>query len=179
MNWRLTFVAVLIVASALVFPGEWAAAQTPEQPTYSSFSQYLRAHGYNVTDAEAEYLDRDEAVQAVYGQGLWNVHLLSMMDPAQRNDEWRQALVSELTRLIEAEPSATPPAPASLQRHRELGLAQRTQAREAARQWLAGVQANDPEWLERGGDAWRAALQAMENWQQELLARFPPTQAQP
>ena len=179
MIWRLTTLVALTLASALLHSPGPAAAQTPEQPAITSFSQYLRVQGYNVTDAEAQYLDQDEAVQAVYGQALWNVHLLSLVEPAQRNDEWRQALVAELNRLIEADPSVTPQAPASLQRHRELGIAHRSRMRDAARQWLAGVQASDPEWLERGGDAYRAALQAMESWQQELLARFPPPQAQP
>jgi hypothetical protein len=58
-------------------------------------------------------------------------------------------------------------------------VAHRTQVRDAARQWLAAVQAGEAEWLERGGDAYRAALQSMEGWQQELMARFPPPQAQP
>jgi hypothetical protein len=44
----------------------------------------------------------------LFAQALWNVHLLSLVDAEQRNDEWRQALVGELNRLIEADPSATP-----------------------------------------------------------------------
>ena len=177
-SW-IKMLALLALTTALLAGVGSAAAQEAEQPQITSFSQLLRTNGYTLSDAEAQYLDADEQFQLTYAQGLWNVHLLSLVDPAQRNDEWRQAIVGELNRLVAADPSAAPQAPASLQRHRELGMAQRSQVREAARQWLAAVQASDPEWLERGGDAYRAALQGLESWQQELLVRFPPPQAQP
>jgi hypothetical protein len=179
LTWWPKFLALVALTAALLVGGGAALAQETEQPELTSFSQFLRANGYTVSDPEAQYLDADEQFQLTYAQGLWNVHLLSLVEPEQRNDEWRQTLVTELNRLLAADPSAAPQAPASLQRHRELGMAQRSQVREAARQWLAAVQAGDPEWLERGGDAYRAALQGLENWQQELLVRFPPPQAQP
>ena len=98
------------------------------------------------------------------------------MDPSLRNDEWRQALEGELNRVIAMNPSEAPAAPPSLQRLRELGVEQRTFVWRAARQWLDGLQGGDAEWLQRGGDDFRAAMQGMANWQQELVSRFPPPQ---
>jgi hypothetical protein len=166
---------------SLGFVGSPAAlAQTTEaQPVIATFSQYLRATGHNLSAEEAVFLDADERIQAPFTLTMTNIQLLSRVDPAQRNDRWRQALVDELTRLLSLDPSASPPAPASLERVRELGIAQRTHVWRAARQWLDALQADDPEWLLRGDEEYRAALRDMSRWREELLARYPPPQVQP
>ena len=181
MSWRLILAAIISVLAAVTWNGRPAQAQGGEAaPAPSSFSQYLRTNGYSLSEAEVSYLDADERAQAVYSLGIMNVDLLSRVPPEQQNDQWRQALVEELTRLAQADPSAAPPAPPTLQRLRELAIAHRAHIQRAAQQWLAAVQAGDPDWMQRGGDEFRAAGEGFGDWQQELMARFPPpAQAQP
>jgi hypothetical protein len=175
--WRREILGIVLLLGALVGAGRPAAAQEATAP--ATFGEFLRAQGYDVTDAEIAYLNADEHVQVVYAEALLNVDALARVAPAEQSAEWRQALLGELTRLVEADPNATPPAPPSLARHRELGVTHRAQLQEAARQWLAGVQVDDPEWLQRGAEAFRAAMESLAGWQAELLARFPPPQGAP
>ena len=166
--------ALLSLASVSLLGSPAAIAQTVDPSTVTSFSQYLRAIGHNITPAEATFLDADERIQASFTQALVNVDLLSRVDPSLRNDEWRQALEGELNRVIAMNPSDAPAALHSPKRLRELGVEQRTYVWRAARQWLDGLQGGDPEWLQRGVDDFRAAMQGMANWQQEIVSRFPP-----
>jgi hypothetical protein len=154
-------------------------AQTGETPAITSFSQWLRANGFTLADQEAAFFDADEQVQAVYTISLTNVDLLSRADMNQRTDEWRQALIGELQRILATDPNGAPSAPPNLQPLRDLSVSQRTHMQRAARAWLDALQGGDPEWLARGGDEFRAGMQDLSNWQQELLARYPPPQAQP
>jgi len=182
------FMRRLILAIALIFtglavgPGAMRAfAQTADVPAApTSFGQFLRASGLNVTDAEITYLDADERLEQAYLLALTNLQLLAATPSEQQNDQWRQSLTAELNRIIGMDPSGVPPAPASLQRFRDLGVEHRQHVQRAAQQWLAGVQANDSQWNARGGDEERAAGDAYAAWMQELAVRFPPpAQEQP
>ncbi|HZU05817.1 MAG TPA: hypothetical protein VFB73_07585 [Chloroflexota bacterium] len=166
----------LLVVSAVT---AGAQAESPT-PTITSFSQYLRAIGHNLSPDEAAFFDADEPIQAAFTQPLVHLDLLVQVSPEQRNDQWRQAVLSELTRLVALDPSNAPPAPPRLQRLRELGIAQRTHVWRAARQWLEALEQDDPDWLERGGDEFRAARERMAEWQRELLSIYPyPQPSQP
>jgi hypothetical protein len=180
LHRRSTVLAILSLTSLLFLGSPAARAQTADAPpAITSLSQLLRAVGYDLSAAETAFFDADEQVQAAFAQSLAYVELLSAVDPAQRNDEWRQELVATLTRIVSLDPTASPQAPAHLERLRELAIAQRTHFWRAARQWLDAVQADDPDWVQRGVDEYRAGLQQMANWHQELLARYPPPQGQP
>ena len=177
MHWRLILTALLTLGVSPLFAPPGVSAQSADsQVPIATFSQYLRTQRHRLSDAETAFFDADEAVQTVYAQALVNVDLLSRVDPERRNDEWRQALLGELGRILATDPASAPAAPPNLQRLRELGIAQRTNMWAAARRWLDALQAGDPEWLQRGGDEFRAALQGMSNWQQELVALYPPPQ---
>jgi len=177
--WRRLALALFGFATLALVRGPDVAAQTADPPIITTFSQYLRANGYNVTDAESQFLDADEQIQAIYTQTLVNIDLLARVEAALRGDEWRQALAGELTRIVNMDPNGAPAAPPSLQRLRDLGIDQRTHMWRAARAWLDAVQAGDPEWLQRGGEEYRSGMAGMSSWQQELVSRYPPPQAEP
>jgi hypothetical protein len=174
---RLILVALLIVSGLTLGTAERALAQDASataQPT--SFSQFLRASGLDVSDAEMAYLDADERLEQAYLLALTNLQLLAATPAEQQNDQWRQSLTAELNRIIGMDPAGVPQAPPSLQRFRELGVEHRRHVQQAAQQWLSGVQAGDPQWNVRGADAERAAGESYTAWMQELAARFPPPQ---
>lgn len=177
--WRRLVLAAFGFASMTLLGGGGVAAQTADAPVIWTFSQYLRSNGYNISDAESQFLDADEQIQAVFTQTLVNVDLLSRAEAAMRNDDWRQALVGELRRLVNMDPNAAPVAPASLQRLRDLGVDQRLHMWRAARAWLDAVEAGDPEWLQRGSEEFRYGMAGMSSWQQELVSRYPPPQPEP
>jgi hypothetical protein len=177
---RLILVALLTVSVLALGSAERALAQNADataQPT--SFGQYLRANGLNVSDAELAYLDADERLEQAYLLALTNLQLLAATPAEQQNDQWRQSLTAELNRIVGLEPGGVPQAPASLQRFRELGVEHRQHLQRAAQQWLSGVQASDPQWNTRGADEERAAGESYAAWMQELAARFPPPQEAP
>jgi hypothetical protein len=174
LKWRSAILALLTVGwLAGGLPSEAAAQDTPAVMT---FSQFLRSQGFSVTDEEVAFLDADEQSQASFAQALVNVQMLAAIDPAARPAGWRDALVGELNRLISLNPEQTPPAPTRLQRLRELGVAQRAHLVAAVRQWLRALEAGNEEWWLQGSTDMEAAREAMANWQQELLARYPPPQ---
>ncbi|HZS00241.1 MAG TPA: hypothetical protein VFE37_16120 [Chloroflexota bacterium] len=171
---RLILVALLTL-SGLALGGARALAQdanTPAPPT--TFGQFLRASGLDVSDAELAYLDADERLEQGYLLALTNLQLLAATPAEQQNDQWRQSLTAELNRIIAMDPAGVPQAPPSLQRFRELGVEHRRHVQQAARLWLSGVEANDPQWNTRGADEERAAGESYTAWMQELAARFPP-----
>jgi hypothetical protein len=141
-----------------------------------TFSQGLRAQGYNLSDAEVAFLDADEQIQAVYVQALIALDLLSQVDADRRNDDWRQAVVTELQRVLALDPAAAPAAPENLQHFRELAIAFRRDVNAAASKWLEALQANDPEWLQRGLADYSSARRRLSDMQQELYTLYPPPQ---
>jgi hypothetical protein len=151
LSWQRHARLFLGAATLLLITAVGAAAQeTVQPPAASSFSQALRAQGHSLSDAEAAFLDADERLQATYIQALINIDLLSRVDAERRNDDWRQALTSELQRILGQDPSASPSPPSSLEQFRELAIAYRRDVHAAATKWMEAVGANDPEWLQRG-----------------------------
>jgi hypothetical protein len=172
---RLILVALLVFCGSALGSVERAVAQsadTAAAPT--SFGQFLRASGLTLSDSELAYLDADERLEQAYLLALTNLQLLVATPSEQQTDEWRQSLTSELNRIIAMDPAGVPPAPSSLERFRDLGVEHRRHVQQAARQWLAGVQAADPQWNVRGADEERAAGESYTAWMQELAVRFPP-----
>jgi hypothetical protein len=177
---RLILVATLILFGIAVDSAERALAQGADATAApTSFGQFLRASGLDVSDVEVAYLDADERLEQAYLLALTNLQLLTATPAEQQNDSWRQSLTSELNRIVGMDPAGVPQAPPSLQRFRELGVEHRRHVQQAARQWLAGVQAGDTQWNVRGADEERAAGEAYTAWMQELAVRFPPPQPEP
>lgn len=163
------------MVSLLAGSGAVALAQTPvPAPTAMTFSQALRSQGYSLSDAEVAFLDADEQIQAAYVQALISIDLLSQVDAERRNDDWRQAVQTELQRILAQDPAAAPSAPQSLQHFRELAIAFRRDVAAAATKWLEALQANDPEWLQRGLADYSSARRRLADMQQELYTLYPP-----
>ena len=101
MIWRREILGTVLLLGALLGAGQPAAAQEATAP--ATFGEFMRAQGYDVTDAEIAYLNADEHVQVVYAEALLNVDALARVAPAEQSAEWRQALLGELTRLAEAD----------------------------------------------------------------------------
>ncbi|HLH20931.1 MAG TPA: hypothetical protein VK066_00290 [Chloroflexota bacterium] len=175
---RLLLVALLTMTSLAVGGAQRVLAQDADATAApTTFGQFLRASGLTVSDAELAYLDADERLEQSYMLALTNLQLLAATPAEQQNDQWRQSLTAELNRLISMDPAGVPQAPPSLQRFRDMGIEHRRHIQQAAQQWLAGVQANDPQWNTRGADEERAAGESYTAWMQELAARFPPPQS--
>src|SRR4051794_11061689 len=147
------------------------APDTP--PEMLSASDFLRQAGFTVNDAEGAFLDADQIANLTFLASLFQVVSLAGPEGLPEGDT-RTGVVTELQRLIALDPAAVGAAPSSLQRLRELSIEQRRAIRQAAQNWLDGIQANDPSWRERGIESFGAAQQSLEAWQRELLTRYPP-----
>ncbi|HEY7063931.1 MAG TPA: hypothetical protein VII06_20800 [Chloroflexota bacterium] len=180
---RLILLALLLLSGLTVGGAERARAQDADASATATgpitYGQLLRANGFTVSDAEMAYLDADERLETGYLLALSSIQLLAATPPDQQTDAWRQSLTGELSRIIEMDPAGTPPAPPSLQHFRDLTTEHRRHAQQAARQWLAGVQAGDAQWAQRGADEERAAGESYAAFMQELAAHFPPPADQP
>jgi hypothetical protein len=177
MHRYFTTVVVILLASTLA-AGAWAtpALQSGDAgPPIVPLSQIIREAGHALSDAEAAYLDADQLVQAQYAAPLFRV--IGLAGPGTTGvpeGQVRLTIESELQSLAGLDPSAAPVAPPSLSRFRELAVEHRTALRRAAAAWLAGLQAADPDWRDRGAGDFAAAQQSLATWQQELLGRYPP-----
>jgi hypothetical protein len=178
---RLILVALLTICGLGLNGAGRALAQNADSTAApTSFGQFLRASGVTVSDAEMAYLDADERLEQGFLLALMNLQSLAATPAEQQTAEWRQSLTSELNRIVAMDPGGVPQAPPSLQQFRDLGVQHRQHVQQAARRWLEGVQAGDPQWNVRGADEERAAGESYAAWMQELAARFPlPQQEQP
>jgi hypothetical protein len=139
-------------------------------------SQSLQSQGHRLTPEEIAYLDADEAIQTLWVNAVGAIDLLSRTEPAARDQEWAQSMGNALGLLLSLDPAGAPAAPPSLQRLRELAVAQRTHYRAAATRWVEAMQSGDPDWPQRGMDEVRAGLQDLYRWQEELVTRYPRPQ---
>src|SRR5262249_639655 len=153
-----------VIASLFVLGCMWlpAAHAEPQQQVDLSqspmpISQIIRQAGYTLTDAEASYLDGEQQLQSQYVLPLTQVMTLAGAGSGVPEGATREVMVGELQRLTAMDPNASPSAPESLQALRELAVRQRAAIRRAASLWLEGLQAGDPEWRARGGDAFAEA----------------------
>jgi hypothetical protein len=163
------------IASSPTPVGAQAAggATDAAQPQATTISQYVRDQGHTLTPEETAYFDADEAIQTIYTQALVNIELLARAEPVPQTSEWAQSVARNLEVLIAIDPTAAPPAPASLQRFRDLVIEQRTHYRAAARQWWQAFQADEPDWRQRGLAEQGAGLQVLYTWQAEFATRYP------
>jgi hypothetical protein len=180
---KLGTVVALLAATLVAQPTAWASGQYQGAETATittvSPSQLIRQAGYTLTDAEAAYLDADQPIGQQYSTALLQVMALGGPNAGLPDSTLQPAVEAVLQRLAALDPSATPDAPDSLQRVRTLAVEQRQATQRAATAWLAALQAGDPNWWQAGADDLAAANLALQNWQQELAARYPPPQGQP
>jgi hypothetical protein len=180
---KLTTAVALLAATLFVQPTAWAGAQNQggDSATITTLgpSQLIRQAGYTLTDAEAAYLDADQQIGQQYSTALLQVVALGGPNAGLPDSAIQPALVAVLQRLLALDPAATPEAPASLETLRSMAVEQRQATQRAASAWLAALQAGDPNWWQAGADDFAAANQALQNWQQEFAARYPPPQGRP
>jgi len=148
------------------------------QPQATSISQYVRDQGYALTPEEIAFFDADEAIQSIYTQALVNIELLARAEPVPQTGEWAHSVARNLELLMAIDPTAAPPAPASLQRFRDLVVEQRTHYRAAATQWWQAFQADAPDWRQRGLAEQGAGLEVLYTWQAEFARRYPRNDGQ-
>lgn len=171
-------VAVLLIGQ----PTAWAG---PEHQggdvsiTTLSPSQLIRQAGYSLTDAEAAYLDADQPIGQQYSTALLQVMALAGPNAGLPDSAMQPAAEAVLQRLSALDPTAAPTAPDSLQRLRALAVDQRQAMQRAANAWLTALRAGDPNWWQAGANDLTAANQALQDWQQEFVGRYPPPQGQP
>lgn len=182
---RLSLVLLVLLASALPLGTPRVHAQLPPpwpgDPTQGmpSISQVIRQAGYALPDAEAAYLDADQAVQVQYMLPFAQVlRLAGPPDSGLPAAEHLAEIVALLQQVQALDPNAAPSAPPALERLRTLMVQHRAALQRVATAWLAALQAGDPEWRTRGADDFLAAQQALLEWQQELAARYPPPTAE-
>ena len=173
----LTFALIALPAAASAQGGSNASSPL-NLPPVMTVSQSLQQLGHTLSPDEIAFFDADEVIQTQYMQALVTIDLLARTAEADRNDEWRQNVLTALNQVANMDPSAAPSAPSALARLRELAVAQRTHYRNAARAWLTAFQANDAQWSERGTDEMLAGLQDLYRWQEALSTRYPRPQQQ-
>jgi hypothetical protein len=179
---KLVSIVALFAATLGGVPTVWAGVQQQGAEVTivtMSPSQLIRQAGYALTDAEAAYLDADQPIGQQYSTTLLQVMALGGPNAGLPDSALQPAVEAVLTRLSGIDPAAMPEAPASLQGLRALALEQRQAMQRAARAWLAALQAGNPSWWQAGENDLAAANQALQNWQLELAARYPPPQGQP
>ncbi len=163
---RLLVLAVLVLLG-LGTAGPLAAQQESEESVPpvmppQSISTMLRNAGYVLTAEEAAYLDADEQHTERFVTPLLNVELHA----PYINDEFsRQIVLHQLRAITTLDPAGTGVAPpASLAELDRVAVARRAALRQAAEQWLAGLEANDPNWVMRGAEAYGTAQQREADW---------------
>ena len=125
----------------------------------------IRQAGYVLTDAEAAYLDADQAIGQQYSTALLQLVALGGPNAGLPDSAAQPALVAVLQRLLAFDPAASPEAPASLQPLRALAVEQRAATLRAASAWLTALQAGDPTWWQAGANDFGLANQSLQNWQ--------------
>jgi len=125
-------------------------------------SAMIRNAGYQISDEEAAYLDADEQATDQFVRAMLTTELQA---PTINDDYSRQTVIAELQRVAALDPAAvsTPPPPTLTELNR-IAVTRRTAMRDTAQQWLAGLNANDPNWVARGSDAYGAARSAENEW---------------
>jgi hypothetical protein len=171
---RLSLAAALLGALVLLVAGAPAAASQEEVPAAGpplSLSQRLAAQGHAVAPAEAEYLDADEQVTEEFVRLLAYVQMMMGIPP--NTEGWRETMVNFLEPMVLLDPERTPVAPpAPLAAVHAGAVAYRAHLSAAALEWLNGVEAGDPAWLQRGLSEYGAAEQARLAWHKALYERY-------
>jgi hypothetical protein len=175
-NWTptrmLPVVVLAVLLLAAIAPPAASAQDEPVPPAGPprTVSERLREQGQIVPDAEAAYLDADEQVQEQFLQALIAVELLSNVAPTLQ--DWRAVMAQALRHLASLDPDPGPVPPTALQAVHAEAVRHRERLRAAAEAWLAGVEADDPAWRQRGAADLGAAEQARLLWHRALLERY-------
>jgi hypothetical protein len=151
-----TLGAVLAAAltGALLLGGASAAPahgqeDVPQAGAPLSVSQRLQAQGHRVAQAEAAYLDADEQVTDEFVRLLAYVQMVMAVPTTA--DGWQDSMVRLLEPMVVLDPERAPvPPPESLATVHAASVGYRSHLSAAALQWLGGVEASDPAWLQRG-----------------------------
>jgi hypothetical protein len=169
--WLLAALIVLGTAPPLAAqqPPEGEEVVPPVMPP-QSISMLLRNAGYTITEEEARYLDADEQLTDRFVAPILTVE----MHAQTINDEFsRQVVLNQLRQVTSLDPTANSvAAPASLAELHRIAVARRTALRDAAQQWLAGLEASDPQWVARGVEPYGAARQGEADWLTALRQRL-------
>jgi hypothetical protein len=130
----------------------------------------IRNAGYTLSAEEAAYLDADEEATDQFVRAMLTTELHA---PTINEDYSRQVVLSELRRVAALDPNAvTVAAPATLAELNRLAVARRTAIRQTAQAWLDALAANDPNWVNRGSEAYGAARQAESSWYETMRQIF-------
>ena len=167
-------VSIALMIAAVAAPTAWAQEAAEEAGVAVTgtitASQMIRNAGYNLTNEEAAYLDSDERVMERFLTALLAVDYQSNLvnEPAIR-----QVVLEQLRQLVALNAAETPVAPpASMEALHRVAQARRTATQQAARAWLEGLEANDPNWVLRGSDAYGRARQGEADWYSALRERL-------
>ena len=172
---RRMVLALLLAACAFLGggppPGVRAQDDVPPATLPTSLSQRLRAQGHAVEPTEAAYLDADERLTESFVQPL--VVVLAFANQPSRHDDWRLSVRQQLQQLVRLDPLRTPVIPpVALQGAHTQAVLHRHHLRAAAEAWLVALEADDPEWLQRGGAEYAAAESARIGWHRALWERY-------
>jgi hypothetical protein len=171
---RVPLAAALFGALVLLAAGALPSAGQEEVPAAGpplSLSQRLTAQGHTVEPAEAAYLDADEQVTEEFVRLLAYVQMMMGIPP--NTEGWRETMVNFLEPMVLLDPERTPvPPPDSLGTVHASSVAYRVHLSAASLEWLHGVEANDPAWMERGLREYGAAEQARLAWHKALYERY-------
>jgi hypothetical protein len=158
---------IVVLLLTLAGGASTAAAQqgedaVPPATAPTSMSAMIRNAGYPISAEEAAYLDADEEATDQFVRAM----LTAELQAPTINDEFsRQTVLAELQRVAALDPGAVSmPAPAALAELNRLAVTRRTAMRQTAQQWLEGLNANDPNWVARGSEAYGAARLAENDW---------------
>jgi hypothetical protein len=166
----LTLLVLLLAGVAPVAALQESEETVPPATAPMPLSTMLRNAGYTLSDAEARYLDADEQLTDQFVAPILTVELHA----AFASDEFsRQVMMSQLRQVMALDPNSNAvPAPPSLGELERIAVARRAALRRAAEQWLSGLDASDPAWVNRGAEAYGAARQGEADWLTALRQRL-------
>lgn len=169
------YLLILMLAGALLAAAPPLAAQQEEEAVPpatapQALSVQIRGAGFTITDDEAAYLDADAQFTDQFVAPMMTVELHA---PYVSDDFSRQVVLNQLQQVARLDPTAsTVRPPASMADLDRVQVARRTAIRQAAQQWLTALQANDPNWVMAGSDAYGAARQGEADWYAALRQRL-------
>ncbi|HZS02976.1 MAG TPA: hypothetical protein VFE37_29975 [Chloroflexota bacterium] len=144
--------------------------QVPPATAPQPLSAQIRAAGFNITDQEAAYLDADAQFTDQFVAPMMTVELHA---PYVSDEFSRQVILNQLQQVANLDPNGnTVPPPPSMTELERIQAARRAAIRQAAQQWLAALQANDPNWVMAGSDAYGTARQGEADWYAALRQRL-------
>jgi hypothetical protein len=165
-----TLAIVLLAAAPPLAAQQGSDEAVPPATAPQPLSAQIRAAGYNVTDEEAAYLDADAQFTDQFVAPMLTVELHA---PYASDEFSRQVILNQLQQVANLDPNGNSvQPPASLAELQRIQAARRAAIRQAAQQWLAALQANDPNWVMAGAEAYGAARQGEADWYAALRQRL-------